>query len=175
MKEEKLFFSCPGIALFHFRENSDSAVRWFCFRQLLPAYVSAHKSHKLPGSLTKYSKWKFGFFDVLKRLLVFDKHFSIWNALFFKKERMVWQNNTCFMYRRIWFPLVVYYKLALVQIRIYWQQHMVGKEVFGTESNSIPSHKLYKVPKTLSTFCPKIPSTKIWKNSISSSNDFCCF
>lgn len=52
-----------------------------------------------------------------------------------------------FMYRRIWFPLVVYYKLAVVQIRIYRQQHMGGKEAFWGKSNSTPSHKLHKVPK----------------------------
>lgn len=95
--------------------------------------------------------------------------------IFFLKRKNGMTKQYLFMYRRIWFPLVVYYKLALVQIRIYWQQHMVGKEVFGRKSNSTPWHKLYKVPKSLSTFCPQILSTKIWKNGISSSNDFCCF
>lgn len=76
------------------------------------------------------------------------------------------------MYRRIWFPLVVYYKLAVVQIRIYRQQHMRGKKAFWGKSNSTPSHKLYK---PLSTFYSKIISTKNMGSGIFSSNEFYCF
>lgn len=56
------------------------------------------------------------------------------------------------MYRRIWFPLVVYYKLAVVQIRISKQYLGEGKEAFWEKSNSTRSHKLHKEPKPLSTF-----------------------
>lgn len=96
-------------------------------------------------------------------------------VVFFKKIKNGMTKQYLFTYRRIWFPLVVYYKLALVQIRIYWQQHMVEKEVFGRKSNSTALHELYKVPKSLSTFYPQILSTKIWNNGAPSSIDFRCF
>lgn len=79
------------------------------------------------------------------------------------------------MYRRIWFPLVVYYKLAVVQIRIYRQQPMGEKEAFWGKSSSTPSHKLHKVPNPLSTFYSKITSTKNLGSGIFSSKEFCCF
>lgn len=78
-----------------------------------------------------------------------------------------------FMYRRIWFPLVVYYKLAVVQIRIYRQQHMGGKEAFWGKSHHHTN--CTKCPNPLSTFYPKIISTKNVGSGIFSSNEFCCF
>lgn len=66
------------------------------------------------------------------------------------------------MYRRIWLPLVAYYKLALVQIRIYWQQHMVGKEVFGRKSKSTPLHYT-KCPNHFLTYLPNSFQPKFGK------------
>lgn len=121
-RRESIFLSFPGTAFLHLGDNF---------------YVPAHKSQKLPCSLAKYSKGKFGLFDILKKLLVFDKHFVIRNAYFFLKRENGMTKQYPFMYRRICFPLVVYYKLALDQIRIYQQQHMiVGNQVFGRKSNS---------------------------------------
>jgi len=55
------------MAFFHFRVNRDNAVRSSRFSQLLCTC----------SQVTHVTQRKFGMFGVLKKLLVFDKHFVI--------------------------------------------------------------------------------------------------